>query len=265
MIALVAAEGRRLLSTRLWIWALLAALACGGGLVGLIGAIGPQNVDPPMPGLDTAEGVRNVLGLVTVTVVVPAALGAIAMTAEYRHQTISLTYLFVPRRWRILTAKLIAFAGAGLVYGLTAATTAGLALYGSSAAQGISVGLGLSAVLELLLRIALAMTGYAVLGVAVGALLRNQVAALAAVIGYLYFLETAILAIPGANAIYPYLPGGATASITDFGYLTDAMAVQTGNATGQLLPTAAGALILAAYTLLAATAAVAFPLRRDVT
>ena len=265
MIALITAEGRRLLSTRLWIWALVAALACGGGLVGLIGAIGPQNVDPPMAGLDTAEGVRSLLGLVTVTVVVPAALGAIAMTSEYRHQTISLTFLFVPRRWRILTAKLVVFAGGGLVYGLVAATTAGLALYGTTAARGVSVGLGVPTVLELLLRIAVAMTGYAVLGVAVGALLRNQVAALAVVIGYLYFLETAILTIPGASAVYPYLPGGATASITDFGYLADAIAQQTGNASGQLLPAAGGALVLLAYTLLAAAASVALPLRRDVT
>lgn len=265
MIELVAAEGRRLVSTKLWIWALLAALVCGGGLVGLIGAIGPQNVAPPMPGLDTAEGVRSVLGLGTVTVLVPAALGAIAMTAEYRHQTISLTFLFVPRRWRILLAKLIAFTGGGLVYGLTTAITAGLALYGTTAVRGVSVGLGVSTVLELLLRLALAMTAYAVLGVAVGALMRNQVAALAAVIGYLYFLETAILAIPGANAVYPYLPGGATASITDFGYLADAMAQQTGHASGQLLPTAAGALVLAAYALLASAAAAAFTLRRDVT
>lgn len=86
-----------------------------------------------------------------------------------------------------------------------------------------------------------------------------------AVVGYLYFIETAILAIPGANAIYPYLPGGATAAITDFGYLADAMALQTGHASGQLLPTAGGALVRAAYTLVAAAAAVAFPVRRDVT
>ncbi len=265
MITLIRAEGRRLFSTRLWIWALLAALVCGGGLVGLIGLAGPENVDPPMPGLHTAEGVRSLLGIVTLTVVVPAAFGTIAMTSEYRHRTVSITFLFVPRRWRILTAKLIVFAAAGLVYGLTVATTAGLALYGATAVHGVTVGLGMSTVLELLLRLAAAMAGYGVIGVAVGALMRNQIAALGVVIGYLYFVETALLAIPGVNAIYPYLPGGATASLTNFGYLADAMAQQTGTTGGQLLPTAGGALVLAAYALVAAAAAVLFPLRRDVT
>jgi ABC-2 type transport system permease protein len=115
-------------------------------------------------------------------------------------------------------------------------------------------------VLELLLRIAATMAIYTVLGVGIGALLRNQVTALA--IGYLYF---AVLAIPGVTTIYPYLPGGASASLSAFGYLTDAMAQQTGNASRQLLPTPVGALVLLGYALTAAALAVAFPRRRDVT
>jgi ABC-2 type transport system permease protein len=261
MTALVTAELRRLLSTRLWLAALLTAALCGGGLVTLISLVGPHNAQPPMPGLDTPAGVRNVLGLVTVTVLFPAAFGAVAMTSEYRHRTIALTFLFAPKRWTVLTAKLAAFAVAGTCYGLAVATTAGLALYGTAP----TVGLAATAVLELLLRIAATMAVYTVLGVGVGALLRNQVAALAVVIGYLYFAEIAILAIPGVNTIYPYLPGGATASLTDFGYLTDAMAQQSGHASGQLLPTPAGALVLLGYALTAAALAVAFPLRRDLT
>lgn len=78
-------------------------------------------------------------------------------------------------------------------------------------------------------------------------------------VGYLYFAEVAIFAIPGVNAVYPYLPGGATASLTDFGYLIDAMAQLTGQARGQLLPTPAGALVLLGYALTAAMLAIAFP------
>lgn len=265
MTALVTAEIRRLFSTRLWLWALIAAFVCGGGLVGLLVLIGPHNADPPMPGLDTASGVRSVLGIVTVTVVAPAVIGTVAMTSEYRHRTITLTLLFEPRRWRILTAKLIAFALGGTAYGLVVAVSAGVALYGITAVQGVSIGLGPATVAELLLRIVATMAIYTLLGVGVGALLRNQVGALAVVVGYLYFAELAILAIPGVSTVYPVLPGGATASLTDFGYLTDAMAQQTGHHGAQLLPTAAGALVLAGYALLAATLAVAFPLRRDIT
>ncbi|MGW7533538.1 ABC transporter permease [Amycolatopsis sp. NPDC054798] len=262
---MIAAELRRLRSTRLWLWALLTAAVCGGGLVGLIGLIGPQHVQPPMPGLDTAAGVRNVLGMATVTVLFPAVFGAVAMTSEYRHRTITVTFLFAPRRWRILTAKLAAFAIGGLCYGTVTAAAAGLALYGSAAVHGVTVGLAPATVAELLLRLAAAMTIYTVLGVGIGALLRNHVAALAVVIGYLYVAEIALLAIPGVNTIYPYLPGGATAALTEFGYLTDALAQQTGHAGGHLLPTAGGALVLLGYALVAAGLAVAFPLRRDVT
>ncbi|WP_336159024.1 ABC transporter permease [Amycolatopsis sp. VC5-11] len=262
---MIAAELRRLRSTRLWLWALIAAAVCGGGLVGLIGVIGPEHVQPPMPGLDTAAGVRNVLGMATVTVLFPAVFGTVAMTSEYRHRTISVTFLFAPRRWRILIAKLAAFAVGGLCYGVVTAVAAGLALYGSAALHGVTVGLAPATVVELLLRIAAAMTIYTVLGVGIGALLRNQVAALAVVIGYLYLVEIALLAIPGVNTIYPYLPGGATAALTEFGYLTDALAQQTGHAGGHLLPTAGGALVLLGYALVAAGLAVAFPLRRDVT
>ncbi|WP_037357804.1 ABC transporter permease [Amycolatopsis orientalis] len=262
---MIAAELRRLRATRLWLWALGAAAVCGGGLVALIGLIGPQHVQPPMPGLDTAAGVRNVLGMATVTVLFPAAFGTVAMTSEYRHRTIAVTFLFAPRRWRILVAKLAAFAIGGLCYGLVTAAAAGLALYGSAAVHGVAVGLAPATVAELLLRMAAAMTIYTVLGVGIGALLRNQVAALAVVIGYLYVVELALLAIPGVNAIYPWLPGGATAALTEFGYLTDALAQQTGHPSGPLLPAAGGALVLLGYALLACGLAVAFPLRRDVT
>jgi ABC-type transport system involved in multi-copper enzyme maturation permease subunit len=265
MTALVAAELLRLRSTRLWLSALLTAVLCGGGPVSLIGVIGPHDVQPPMPGLDTEAGVRSVLGIVTVTVLFPAVFGAIAMTAEYRHRTISVTFLFAPRRWRILVAKLVAFAIGGTVYGLVVSAAAGGALYATAALRGVPVGLDSATVLELLLRTTATMAIYTVLGVGVGALLRNQVAALAVVIGYLYFAELAILAVPGVNAVYPYLPGGATAALTDFGYLTAALAQQTGTAGGQLLSTQAGAAVLGAYALVAAALAVAFPLRRDVT
>jgi hypothetical protein len=96
-------------------------------------------------------------------------------------------------------------------------------------------------------------------------LLRNQVAALAVVVGYLYFAELALLAIPGVNVVYPYLPGGATAALTGFGYMVDSLAAQTGQAGRELLSAPMGAVVLAGYALVACVLAIAFPLRRDVT
>jgi ABC-2 type transport system permease protein len=71
--------------------------------------------------------------------------------------------------------------------------------------------------------------------------------------------------IPGVSALYPILPGGATASLTDFTYLTDAMSQEIGHAPVQLLPPAAGTLLLTAYALTASLIAVIVPMRRDIT
>ncbi|SPL94967.1 Putative ABC transport system membrane protein [[Actinomadura] parvosata subsp. kistnae] len=128
--------------------------------------------------------------------------------AEHRHQTITTTALFVPGRWQALLAKLAVHAVAGLGYGLLSAAMAGAALFAAATAKGITLGLPAGAVLVLLVRIVLAMAAYMLLGVAVGALLPNQVAAPAVLGGYFYLVETALLMVPGANVLYPYLPGG---------------------------------------------------------
>lgn len=262
---LVKAEIRRLLATRMWSGLLLAAALIGGGMMGAMALVGPENFDPPMPGLDTETGVRSALGFLGYTAFVPAALGALAATSEYRHGTAAVTFLFAPRRWQVLAAKLATYGVTGLAYGLILAGTAAAALFTVAATREISLGLPAGTVLALLARIGLAMVVYLLIGVGVGALLRNQVTALCVVIGYLYLGEPLLMMIPGVNTLYPVLPGGATASLTGFTYLADAMSQEVGSSAVQLLPPAAGALLLTAYALTASLIAVILPMRRDIT
>ncbi|MEH1128019.1 ABC transporter permease [Micromonospora sp. CPCC 206061] len=265
MNLLIRAEFRRLLATRMWGGLLLAAALLGGGMIGAMALAGPENFDPPMPGLDTETGVRSVLGILGYTAFVPAAVGTLAVTSEYRHRTAAVTFLFAPRRGRVLAAKLITYAVVGLAYGLILAVTAAGALFAVTAARGVTLGLPTGTVLALLARIGVAMLVYLLIGVGLGALIRNQVAALCVVVGYLYLGETVLLMIPGVNTLYPVLPGGATAALTDFTYLADAMSEQLGSTTVHLLPPALGALLLAAYAVTASAIAVFVPLRRDIT
>ncbi|MEE3919207.1 hypothetical protein V2I01_15160 [Micromonospora sp. BRA006-A] len=72
---LLRAELRRVLATRMCTGLLLTAVALGGGLVGLMALVGPENFDPPMPGLHTEEGLRSILGILGFTAFVPAAAG----------------------------------------------------------------------------------------------------------------------------------------------------------------------------------------------
>ncbi|AGZ39565.1 ABC transporter permease [Actinoplanes friuliensis] len=262
---LIKAEFRRLFATRMWGGLLLGAVLIGGGLMGAMALVGPENFDPPMPGLDTETGIRSVLGMLGYTAFVPAAVGTLAVTSEYRHRTAAVTFLFAPRRWQVLAAKLATYGAAGLAYGLILAGTAATALFAVAFLRGIPLGLPADTVIALLARIGLAMVVYLLLGVGVGALLRNQIAALCIVVGYLYVGEPLLMMIPGVNQLYPVLPGGAMASLTDFTYLADAISQEVGSTAVQLLPPAAGALLLTAYALAAALIAVVLPMRRDIT
>ncbi|MEU6711485.1 ABC transporter permease [Nonomuraea sp. NPDC046802] len=264
MKPLIHAEFRRLLATRLWLGTLLVAALFGGGLIGLLALVGPENFDPPMPGLHTEAGVRAVLGFLGFTAFVPAAVGSLAVTSEYRHRTINFTFLYAPDRWRVLAAKLITYGFAGMIYGLVLSGTAAVSLFGAAAARGISLGLPAATIVELLGRLAVAMVAYTVLGVGMGALIRHQIAALCVVIGYLYGAELLLIMIPGVRDLYPLLPGGATAALTDFTAVADALAQQLSSEPVQLLSPLAGALVLLGYTALASTAALLHPMRRDI-
>ncbi|MEV5830370.1 ABC transporter permease [Spirillospora sp. NPDC052242] len=265
MNRLVRAEFRKLLATRAWLGTLLLGGLAGGGLVGVLTAVGPENFDPPMPGLHTAEGVRSVLGLLGYTAIVPAAVGTLAMASEYRHRTADATFLFAPRRGRVLAAKLLVHGAAGAGYGAVLAGAAAAAFFGVAAAKGVDLGLPAGTILALLARIGVAMAVYTLLGIGMGALIPNRTAALGVVVGYLYAGETLLLMVPGVRWLYPWLPGGATAALTDFTAVADALSQQMATDPVRLLPPVAGTLVLLGYAALAAAAAVAAPLRRDLT
>lgn len=264
MQRVIRAELRRLLATRMWVGLLAVAALLGGGLTGVLALVGPENFEPPLTGLDTDAGVRAVLGILGYTAFVPAVAGVIAGTSEHRHHTAAVTFLFAPRRWQVLAARLAAHAAAGIAYGTVLAGTAAAAFFAVAGARGVTLGLPAATVLALLARIGIAMAVYLLIGVSLGALLHNQFAALAVVLGYLYLGEPLLMMIPGGAALYPVLPGGATAALTDFTYFAEAVSAQTGGPAVHLLPPAAGAALLLAYAVVAAAVAVAIPLRRDV-
>lgn len=253
----------RLRATGLPLWSALIALACGGGMTLLLALTGPQNAQPPMPDIDTPEGVGFVLGIGTVLLFVPALIGTVAITSEYRHRTIGTTFLVVPRRGRVLTAKFAVYAVLGLVYGAVFGLSALLALIVASWTRGVPLGVNPADLTPALIQLGLAAAVYMMLGVGIGALARSPLVAVGIVLGYFLFVEYILMLIPGVNAIYSLLPGGATASLTSFAFLTDAIASQTTLAPVPMVSPALGASILVAYAAVAATLAVVVPLRRD--
>jgi ABC-2 type transport system permease protein len=196
----------------------------------------------------------RVLGLgTTVGALFAGLLGALSITAEIRHGTIRPTFLATPKRTRVIAAKAAAAALAGVAVGLLAtALTAGVETAGL-AARGIDIELGHDDYAQLLAGGALAAALFAAIGVGVGAVVRNQVAAVVGLCVWLLFIEPILFGdVPEAGKFGP----GASA-----GALAGALQTQIGS---DLLGPAAGALLLAAYTV-AATVAGAFAIqRRDV-
>jgi hypothetical protein len=254
----------RLTRTRLPLWTLVAAVACGGLLTGLIALTGPENATPPMPGLDTAAGVSGVVSLLGVALFVPALIGTVAITGEYRHRTVATTFLAVPKRGRVLVAKLIAYGGLGLAYGLVLALSAVAGIYAGTSAHGIEPGLGLDAILGTTARYGAAAAIYMLLGVGIGAVARHQLLAIGITLGYFYFMENLMMILPGVNLVYPFLPGGATAALTGSTALLEMIAAEAGVSGPVVQAPLVGALVLVGYALASSALAAAVSLRRDI-
>jgi ABC-type transport system involved in multi-copper enzyme maturation permease subunit len=179
-------------------------------------------------------------------------LGVLGMAGELRHGTATSTFLVTPKRGRVVAAKLAAAAVTGLA--MAAASSAAVLAVGLPwlRAKGIEVAIADPAVAARVAGLAVAVALYAVLGTGLGALLRNQVAAV--VVGLLWWTQgvervlTGILHQPGLER---WLPKGAASALTAPGDGT--------------LPMWAGALVFAAYGLGLALLGGRLVARRDLT
>lgn len=123
-------------------------------------------------------------------------LGVMGMAGEWRHRTITGTVLAAPDRLRLLAAKTLAYAAAGAVLSLVvtlsimAVGTLVLSLRGEETAGVVDLA-------DVLWR-NLAVAGFlGALGVCIGGLVRNQVAAIVGLLVFAFALEPAVLAVAG--------------------------------------------------------------------
>jgi len=181
-----------------------------------------------------------------------ALLGALSITAEIRHGTIRPTFLFSPRRARVIAAKVsvsIAIgAGLGLVAGAVAVSAGTLALR----ARGIDLQVDGTDQVLLVAGSGAAAALWAAIGVGIGALVRHQVPALVGICGWLLFVEGLLAGdLVGLGDVGRLLPGSAAAAIS-------------GQDPGTLLEPVGGLVLLAAYAAAAALVGAFAISRRDV-
>jgi len=259
--ALVRSELRKVTSTRLW-WALLLGALVFSAIQSVASAVvagmEPGAGAPTMPGLDTAEAVRSVYpsAMFSGTYIFALVLGITGMTGEYRYQTITSTFLVSPRRSRVVVAKILAHFGMGLVYavlGLLVVLVAGgvtmtIRGYGLRLdAERLWVTMGLAV---------LAVAIWTVLGIGVGTLVRNQVAAVVAGVMVTFLIEplmTFLLAAADLDSLVKWLPTNASSAL-----------MAPGDATLDYLDWWAGGLVLLGYGIVLAALGVLISVRRDV-
>ena len=249
MIRLIRAEFTKLATTRL-IYGLAAVMAAFGALTVVVGVTtAGQQGNPPL----SADSLPMLIAG-PVTQLAPAALllGILGMAGEFRHQTVTQTFLVTPHRGRVVAAKLVAYPLAGIALALvTLAVTAAVAA-GWLAAKGITPSLPPAGALSRMVGVALlgpALCG--LVGVGVAALVRNQVAALVGVAVWVLVVEGLLMSLLNAPSLGKWLPSAAAAALTNPG--------------GAQLSRLAGTLLLAGYALALALIGTRLVVRRDIT
>ncbi|SOC48786.1 ABC-2 family transporter protein [Blastococcus aggregatus] len=250
MTRLVRAEWTKLFTTRVWIGMLAAGVLLTAGFAVLMTAFA-GNADSGIAPVGTAEFEQTALAQASGATILTLILGIIGATQEYRHRTATPTFLTTPRRGSVIVAKLIAYALAAVPFAVVVVAVNYLVVAVYAGARGAAPSLT-GDNLEVMTTSGLALVIYAVIGVGLGALMRNQVGAIVAALVYLFVVEGVIRSIPATSGAYKWLPGGGLEAMT---------ATFDGP---DLLGAWQGGLLLIGYGLLAALLGTLLAVRRDI-
>jgi ABC-2 type transport system permease protein len=240
MKCLIAAEMLKLRTTRTLAVCLGVVVAYAAALPIFGGAVAGHRGEPALTPSSLADFLRAPAQLTGGAVVL---IGLLAAAGEFRHRTIFSARLEEPRATRLLAAKVITLAVVGLAVGLVMDIVAtGL---GALVLTGHHIAIEPLAhdlpKLALILPAVIALQG--ILGVAIGALLRNTTAAVGATLVWAFIVEGIIPIITNQPHLTNWLPSGAIREVTS-----------THTPAGQLAPIAAAAVVLGyAAVLLTAT------------
>jgi len=251
------AEFRKVLTTRLALWLLAFSIAFTALNVLLMVYLVPTSARLVNSAqlLQIPAYVNSIVASCANASVFVLIIGIIGMTGEYRHMTITATFLASPRRAPVMLAKAIAYAVIGALFGIinfvVSITLATITLAGKEHAAIVP-----SESLQTLGGVILGFAIYAILGVAVGSLIRNQVAALIIALVFVFLIQPLLSAFVDWTAAW--LPGGALDSVMNLTY-------RQGEATSGLLAPWAGGLLLIGYAVVLGAIASITTLKRDIT
>jgi hypothetical protein len=148
-------------------------------------------------------------------------LGVLVICNEYRYGVIRTTFTAAPRRWRVVIAKFISVGALAAVVGTVTVFATYFATYARMnpllAGTGVKIGIGDPDVLRALVGSVVFFVAAALFAMAIGALVRNQIAAIAIVLLYPTIVETIIRALlmssDSTTDLAKYLPYNAGSAI----------------------------------------------------
>jgi ABC-type transport system involved in multi-copper enzyme maturation permease subunit len=199
--------------------------------------------------LTGVEDQRGLLSVGSLAGVFSALAGIMLITSEYRHGTIRPTFLFTPRRSRVLIAKLVAGLLSGLVFGLVGEGVGFGIGYVCLSARGVPFALSAGELGLLLFGTFASVALWGALGVGLGAIVRSQVGGIIGLLVWGFVIENLLFGfVPSVGRFGPVHAGNAFIGLTD----------------NHLLSAAGGGAILVVWTVALAVAGAAIAARRDV-
>lgn len=218
-------------------------------LVVIAGASGAfvSGLDPKDP-----ETVRIGLAHVGLVAVFSLILGIMAMAGEYRHKTITDTYLATPRRGRVVGAKIVTYAIVGAGVGLVSTVTSIATIATWMGVKDAPLDLGASGLWQTMVGCFVWNVCFGAMGVGVGALVRNLAGAISGALVWIALVEGIVGQLVGDSARWlPFRAGGALQGFASPGV--------------EQLSQVAGGLVLVGYAAAFVAVAVTTTIRRDVT
>ena len=241
MRSLVSAEFLKLRTTRT-AYGFLAAT--------VLLTLGAQAATFATADLSTKEDVEQALSGAGVAAALLLVLGIVATTGEHRHGTITSSLLASPDRRRLVAAKLIAYLVTGALLGAAAMiVTIAVGVPWLSDRNAPLDLLGAGDYLELSAQGIAAAALSGAIGVGIGAIVRNQVAAVVGALVYLFILEPLVGVL--SERVAAFTIGGTQGALTG---------APMDDALGPL----AAAFVLAAWALALAAVGAEVEERRDV-
>jgi hypothetical protein len=250
VLRLVRAEFVKVRTTQVWFWLLLAAIG-----IAVLAVLGGFLSD----GVATKSDVPDVFATSNSASIALFVLGVLGVTTEYRYQTITPTVLVTPSRWTLITAKMITYAVLGVLYALVVIAVQLAMTLPWLAARHIPFDLHDPDLRRSIFGLFLVLALFGIVGLGVGALLRNQVVAVTVGLVFLLILQNIIVAIPVVRQAWPYTPSGATISILY------SAADASPDSEIHLLGPLGGVGVLLLWAFVPAILGAAFTLNRDIT